>query len=146
MNEINKIFANNLKKLLAESGMSQTELADKLNVSQQSVSSWVSGKTVPRMGKIEELSILFNVSKSEIIEPFNIIESGDNSENNLNSNNETTTNTTNNFFSDCDKWKGKEKDHFTEILQLLPLLKIDEIRAVEATARIYRKHMEVDEK
>lgn len=141
MNEINKIFANNLKKLLAENGMSQTELAKKLNVSQQSVSSWVSGKTVPRMGKIEELSILFNVSKSKIIEPVNNIESGDNSKNNLNSNNKTTNNnTTNNFFENC---KEKDKNNaFTEILQLLPLLKIDEIRAVEATAKIYREHME----
>ena len=46
----------------------QDQLADKLDVSKQTISNWETGNKSPRMGKVEELAELFNVSKSFIID------------------------------------------------------------------------------
>ena len=40
-------LSDNLKKLRKENNLSQEELADKLNVSRQSVSKWESGSAYP---------------------------------------------------------------------------------------------------
>lgn len=48
--------------------MTQEDLASKLGVSKQTVSNWETGLKTPRMGAIQKLSELFNVSKSFIIE------------------------------------------------------------------------------
>lgn len=45
-----------------DAGLSQDELAEKLNVSRQSVSKWESGKALPDTDKLLALSELFNVS------------------------------------------------------------------------------------
>lgn len=48
--------------------MTQEDLASKLGVSKQTISNWETGLKTPRMGAIQKLSELFNVSKSFIIE------------------------------------------------------------------------------
>lgn len=48
--------------LRRDAGMSQDELAEKLDVSRQSVSKWESGKAIPDSAKILALGQLFNVS------------------------------------------------------------------------------------
>lgn len=57
-----------LKMLREKHSMTQTQLADKLNVSKQTVSNWEVGRKIPRMGYIEKLSQIFNVPKSQIID------------------------------------------------------------------------------
>ena len=56
-----------IKKLRKEHGMSQEELAKYLGVTYQAVSTWETGKRLPRMGSIEKMSLLFGVTKSYII-------------------------------------------------------------------------------
>lgn len=56
-----------IKKLREEHGMSQEELAKCLGVTYQAVSTWETGKRLPRMGSIEKMSSLFGVTKSYII-------------------------------------------------------------------------------
>ena len=56
-----------IKKLREEHGMSQEELAKYLGVTYQAVSTWETGKRLPRMGSIEKMSLLFGVTKSYII-------------------------------------------------------------------------------
>ncbi len=51
----------NIKKLRKESGLTQEDLAEKLNVSRQAVAKWESGQTNPELDKIIELSRIFNV-------------------------------------------------------------------------------------
>ena len=51
-----------ISTLRRDAGMSQDELAEKLDVSRQSVSKWESGKAIPDSAKILALSQLFNVS------------------------------------------------------------------------------------
>ena len=56
-----------IKKLREEHGMLQEELAKYLGVTYQAVSTWETGKRLPRMGSIEKMSLLFGVTKSYII-------------------------------------------------------------------------------
>lgn len=60
-------FNEKLIKLRKASGLSQEELADKLNVARQTVSKWELGETTPEMNKLVELSDLFDVSIDEIV-------------------------------------------------------------------------------
>ena len=53
-------------QLRKQNGYSQEELADKLNVSRQSVSLWETNQTVPQINYLIELSIIFNVTLDEL--------------------------------------------------------------------------------
>ena len=65
--ELNLIFANNLTKLLDRRGLSQVDVANALNVSESAVSLWCSGKTTPRMSKVDKLCELLKCSRSALI-------------------------------------------------------------------------------
>lgn len=56
------IIADKIIMLRKKNGWSQEELAEKLNVSRQSVSKWESGLSVPDLNKIIGMSALFGVS------------------------------------------------------------------------------------
>lgn len=64
-----KIFENR-KKL----GLSQEDLANKLDVSRQTVSKWEVGSSTPELEKIVKLSELFNVSVDYLVKEQNIEE------------------------------------------------------------------------
>lgn len=57
-----KIYA-----LRSDHKMSQGDLADKLNVSRQSISKWETGQSIPEMDKISAMSDLFGVSTDYLI-------------------------------------------------------------------------------
>lgn len=68
------IFADKLIALRKKSGWSQEELAEKLDVTRQSVSKWEGAQSVPDIDKILQLSHLFGVTtdyllKDELGEP-----------------------------------------------------------------------------
>lgn len=56
------ILADKLNKLRTSSGLSQEQLAEKMNVSRQSISKWESGASIPTMDKIVELSNIYGIS------------------------------------------------------------------------------------
>lgn len=60
-------FSNRLYNLRKQSGLSQEELGNKLNVSRQTVSKWEVGDTNPDMERLVMLSDLFQVSLDELI-------------------------------------------------------------------------------
>lgn len=66
--ELKKIFANNLNRLLSVSGVKQYELSERLGVSESTVSSWCSGAKMPRMSKIDQMATMFGVSRSDLLE------------------------------------------------------------------------------
>lgn len=68
MTEEAKIFSTNFNHYLAKSGLQQKEIAEKLGVSTSAVSTWSKGIAVPRMDKIQQLSIIFECRKSDLIE------------------------------------------------------------------------------
>lgn len=63
-------ISNQIKKLRRQRGWTQAQLADKLNVSTQTVSNWETGLKSPRMGAIEKMATLFNVNESQIISAY----------------------------------------------------------------------------
>lgn len=59
-------IGENILKFRKQKGMSQEELAEKLNVSRQSISLWETNQTVPQIDYLMELSKIFNVSLDEL--------------------------------------------------------------------------------
>ena len=56
-----------LYELRKNNNWSQEELAEKLNVSRQTVSKWESNKTIPELEKLVKLSEIYNISLDELI-------------------------------------------------------------------------------
>ena len=56
-------------QLRKANGFTQEELAEKLNVSSQSVSKWESGQSVPELEKLVALSEIFQVSTDHLLKP-----------------------------------------------------------------------------
>ena len=63
-----EIFARNLKFYLGQTGKTQKEIAEYLQVNPSSVNDWIKAKKYPRIDKIELLSIYFGILKSDLIE------------------------------------------------------------------------------
>lgn len=59
-----------LKELRVKKCITQTELAEELNVKQSTVSQWESGKVKPPLDKIVLLASALNVSPGEIFNCF----------------------------------------------------------------------------
>lgn len=60
------IFANRLKKLRNEKGISQEHLAYHMDVSRSTVANWECGTRYPAPGTIRNLALFFNVSSDYI--------------------------------------------------------------------------------
>lgn len=56
-----------LKILLKENGMTQEDLAERLEVSRQAVGKWANDKGIPEVGKIVQISNLFGVSTDYLL-------------------------------------------------------------------------------
>lgn len=61
------IFSERLKEEREKRGWSQTELAEKIHVSRQSVSKWETGKNYPSIDVLIDLSDLFNITIDELL-------------------------------------------------------------------------------
>ncbi len=61
-------IAQNIKELRNAHKLSQAELGKIAGVSDKAVSTWESGKKIPRMGAIQKIADHFGISKSDIIE------------------------------------------------------------------------------
>ena len=75
-------LCDKIAKLRKREGLSQEELADKLEVSRQSVFKWESGENTPDLEKIKKLARLFNVSFDLLLDDDKDIEPIQNEEKN----------------------------------------------------------------
>lgn len=60
-------FNENLKYLRKREGITQEELAERLNVSRQSVTKWESGQSLPDIEKVKEIAYMFSVSVDALV-------------------------------------------------------------------------------
>ncbi len=60
-------FNNKLYQLRKQKGLSQEELANRLNVSRQTISKWEVGDSTPDMEKLVAISDLFEISLDELV-------------------------------------------------------------------------------
>ncbi len=60
-------FNNKLYQLRKQKGLSQEELANRLNVSRQTVSKWEVGDSTPELEKLVAMSDLFEISLDELV-------------------------------------------------------------------------------
>ena len=69
MKELNQIISNNLVLLRKKSNMKQSDIAEKLNYSDKTISKWETGEIVPSVENLIELCKLYNVSLDAITKP-----------------------------------------------------------------------------
>ena len=67
INEINEKIAKNLITYRKEAGLTQAEVAEKINYSDKSVSKWESGNGLPDVYTLMKLAELFGVTLSELL-------------------------------------------------------------------------------
>ncbi len=67
-------FSEKIYALRKDKGYTQEQLAEKLDVSRQSISKWESGQVIPEVEKIVELSKVFNVTLDYLLKPSEIDE------------------------------------------------------------------------
>ena len=60
-------FSEKLLTLRKTKGMTQEQLAERLDVSRQSISKWESGQAVPELEKIVALSTIFDVTTDYLL-------------------------------------------------------------------------------
>ena len=60
-------FGDNLRQIRKRKGMSQEQLAEKVNVTRQSVSKWENGESYPEMNNILELCKIFNCKLNDLV-------------------------------------------------------------------------------
>lgn len=65
--ELNIIFAENLKKFIQRRGLSQADVSKSLGVSEATVSQWCSGKISPRMSKVDKLCELLQCTRTALM-------------------------------------------------------------------------------
>lgn len=74
-------FHKKLYELRKKNGLSQEELAGKLNVTRQTISKWELGESTPDMEKLVMLGDYFNISLDELVLGKTIGESNNSKEN-----------------------------------------------------------------
>ncbi len=95
---IKTIFSNNLQYYMNAAGVNQSDIMRDLKIPSATISSWVNGKRLPRMGKIQELADYLNITKSDLIE--NVVIGSFKSKKEANDFKKTVENNPNSIFSD----------------------------------------------
>ena len=67
MENLNLIVSKNLIKFRMAAGLTQLELAQKINYSDKSISKWENNSAIPDLEKIIKLSNIFEVSLDELV-------------------------------------------------------------------------------
>ncbi len=60
-------FAEKLKSIRKQAGMSQEQLAEKLGVSRQAVTKWETDSGIPDIENMMAISVLFDISIDELL-------------------------------------------------------------------------------
>lgn len=66
--EYRRVFSKKLNYYMSLNEKNQMDLMNDLDLSSSTVSSWCTGKKLPRMGKIQMLADYFHIEKSDLLE------------------------------------------------------------------------------
>jgi len=69
MEELKMVIAGNIGQLRREAGLTQLELAEKLNYSDKAVSKWERGESLPDVGTLKEIAETFSVTVDYLLRP-----------------------------------------------------------------------------
>ena len=64
---MDKIFCKNLKDARKYAGLTQKQIAEKLNVVESCYANWEQGRTEPNISNLRNLSKILNISIDELI-------------------------------------------------------------------------------
>lgn len=67
MDELKLIFASNLIRLRTAAGMTQAELAEKINYSDKSISKWERGEAIPDAFVLKQMAAIFKVTVDDLL-------------------------------------------------------------------------------
>lgn len=67
MKEINRNIANNIKNYMDVLGITQLDLAKRLECSNSTISMWIRGNSTPRIDKIDRMCEIFKCSRSDLL-------------------------------------------------------------------------------
>lgn len=62
------IFSHNLRIYMEEKKVTQKDLMRDLNLPSATISSWVNGKRMPRMDRVQELAEYLGINKSDLLD------------------------------------------------------------------------------
>lgn len=60
-------FADMVEKYMRKNNLTMKELGEKVGKSESAVSYWISGKSLPRMGTVQQLADLFSITTDEMV-------------------------------------------------------------------------------
>lgn len=81
MEDIVKIFAANLNRLMKDRGENLTQLSDRIGVAYSTVSDWQHGRKMPRSGSLQKLADHFKVNITYLTSNHDTPSDGDLTEN-----------------------------------------------------------------
>ncbi len=67
MSELKEVIAENLTRLRQQAGLTQLQLAEKLNYSDKAVSKWERGESVPDLRVIIQLADMYHITVDDIV-------------------------------------------------------------------------------
>ena len=65
-----QVMSQNIKRLMRDNQIDRKTLSENLDVKYTTLSDWINAVTYPRRDKIEKMARYFNVTKSDLIEPY----------------------------------------------------------------------------
>ena len=66
--EMREIFAGNLRRIMEENGKTPADINRELKVAYSTISNWVNGLKIPRMGTLEQLCRFLHCEKSDLLQ------------------------------------------------------------------------------
>ena len=74
MEDLKSIIAENITQLRKESGLTQVDLAERLNYSDKAVSKWERAESLPDIGVLKQIADLFNVTVDYLLKSDHTVE------------------------------------------------------------------------
>lgn len=68
IDDLKRIFSDNLKYYLSTSGLTQVDLTNHMQVSCSTTSDWCNGKKLPRMEKIQKICDWLHITRDDLLE------------------------------------------------------------------------------